>query len=316
MIIRLSKSVLFNFFFAIPALVFITSGYTKLMSVELLEIMLVESGVIGWSFAPIASRLIIGTEFLLGAGLFVPAFSKKSARSALLFLLFLSVYLIYLWQTEGAEKDCGCFGAAYKMNSIEALIKNFLLIALLTLGLVLKDSKKHQQPSNGISWLVAILLLASPFSIVPIEFSELSTTAASEPNERLLDSVVTTAFYKRYPLSFQPKAGKKIIAFLSLTCEHCRLGARKLQTMLEKHPHLPVYFVLNGDSKNLKPFYQETKTHLVPYAFLFGKNFIRTAGLSLPVILLVNGSVIEYRLRYTELNEKAIQDWLSIPAVK
>jgi hypothetical protein len=105
--------------------------------------------------------------------------------------------------------------------------------------------------------------------------------------------------------------GKHVVAFLSLTCSHCRLAALKFGVLTRNNPSLPVYFVLNGDSISLKPFYDETKTEHIPCNIVKGSPFIVMSGLSLPAIYFVNNGIVEQRKSYIELDEKVITDWLS-----
>lgn len=293
----------------ITSAVFLISGYTKLVSIEMLEIILVEKGIVGWSLAPFFARLFISAEFLIGVGLVIPSFSKLSSKFGIFLLFIFSFYLIYLWIIEGGDTNCGCFGLSFYMNIRDALIKNLILVVLLFISFYILKFKATKAPSLFISIVVVICICVAPFVFVPIISSNIKSTNNLK-NENL-DFVVVDSFKKKYPISFGSNKGKKVIAFLSLTCIHCRLGARKLQTIKLSHPKLPIYFVLNGERHHLMPFYKETKTKDIPSVFLSGNDFVNSAGLSLPVILLINDNKIEYRLRYTELDELTLEKWFS-----
>ena len=78
----------------------------------------------------------------------------------------------------------------------------------------------------------------------------------------------------------------------------------------ERNPEIPFYFVLNGDTTDLKPFFENTHTEDIPHCMLLGRNFVYLAGTSLPVIYLVNNSIVEHNLSYIELDQNEIEKWL------
>ena len=80
--------------------------------------------------------------------------------------------------------------------------------------------------------------------------------------------------------------------------------------MKEKNPDLPIYFVLNGDVKNLKPFYQDTKSQNIDYTMLNGRSFVYLAGLNMPAIFLVNNSTVENWITYFDLDQSKVENWL------
>jgi hypothetical protein len=44
---------------------------------------------------------------------------------------------------------------------------------------------------------------------------------------------------------------------------------------------------------------------------LLGRNFIYLAGTHLPVIYLINNSIVEHDLNYVDLDQKEIEKWLN-----
>ncbi|MFN6037424.1 MAG: TlpA family protein disulfide reductase, partial [Bacteroidota bacterium] len=106
------------------------------------------------------------------------------------------------------------------------------------------------------------------------------------------------------------KEGKKILAFMSMSCPHCRIAAKKLRLMKEKNPALPVYFVLNGDDDKIKPFFEDTKANNIQFCILNGKNFVYLAGINMPTLYLVNNSMVENRINYLELDQEEVEKWL------
>ena len=113
---------------------FILSAISKLIPIEAFDLTIVNQGIAGWNIAPYLSRFIISIEFFLGISFFINPFVKKIAVPfSFLLLVVFCIHLIYLISTGSGSKNCGCFGELIPMSSLEALIKNLVLIFLLYL---------------------------------------------------------------------------------------------------------------------------------------------------------------------------------------
>jgi glutaredoxin len=112
------------------------------------------------------------------------------------------------------------------------------------------------------------------------------------------------------------RKGKHIIAFMSLTCPHCKKAAYLLQIIYHEHPELPIYMVLQGPEQLKQKFFDETHAEHVPY-ILFGHtdDFMNMAGTSVPSILWVNNGVPEYKsvYAYYQLDPKFMEEWVKKP---
>jgi hypothetical protein len=104
--------------------------------------------------------------------------------------------------------------------------------------------------------------------------------------------------------------GKHIISFMSMSCPHCRIAAKKMRIIHEKNPRISMYFVLNGEDEKIEPFFEDTKAKDIHYCILNGKNFIYLAGLNMPAIYMVNNSVVENWVDYMHLDQNEIEKWL------
>jgi hypothetical protein len=74
-----------------------------------------------------------------------------------------------------------------------------------------------------------------------------------------------------------------------------------------------MYLVLNGEYKKIQPFFEDTRAYNIDYCILNGKNFIYLAGLSMPMIYMVNNSVVENSVDYLSLDQTQIENWLNKP---
>lgn len=210
----------------------------------------------------------------------------------------------------GNKGNCGCFGTHIIMTPLQALIKN--VVTLIILWIL---SRYHQgfELKNRRKYFIAIPVLAAfifPFILNPValDYSE-AYLNRSENNFKLeLDSLYTNAKLNVPPRTLSK--GKHIIAFMSLTCPHCRIAANKIRVMHERNPDISFYFVLNGDEKNLAPFFENTQTQNIPHCLLLGRNFVLLAGTSMPAIYLVNNSTVEHVVNYMDMDQKEIENWL------
>ena len=290
--------------------VFIFSGYTKLYPIEPFEYTFVDIGIVNWQLAPFISRLLIGLEFLIGALLVLNANLKKfTYKIGIAVLLVFCVYLVLLIFFSGNKGNCGCFGSTIVMTPLQALIKNIIMLALFAVlykfhkGWELKDKKKY------VLVLPVLAAFAFPFILNPVElnYSEAYLNKPENNFKLELDSLYSSA--KPAPPHTLPQ-GKHIIAFLSLTCKHCRIAANKMRVIHERNPEIPFYFVLNGEGKDLKHFYENTHTENIPHSMLLGKNFVFLAGTSLPTIFLVNNGMVEHDIDYMVMDQGEIEKWL------
>jgi hypothetical protein len=291
--------------------VFIYSGYAKLDPIEPFEYTFVDIGLVNWQLAPFISRLLIGLEFLIGLLLVLNVNLKKiTYKLGISVLLIFSIYLILLIFFSGNKGNCGCFGTRLVMTPLQALIKNVLLLLVFFLlykfheGWELKTRKKY-------FLLISILTsFALPFILNPVEL-DYSAAYLNKPEDNFkleLDSLYSSAKPPAPPRSLSK--GKHIIAFMSLTCKHCRIAANKMRVIHARNPEIPFYFVLNGEDKYLKSFYENTHTENIPHCILLGRNFIFLAGTSLPTIYLVNNSIVEHEISYMDMDQQEIEKWL------
>jgi hypothetical protein len=192
------------------------------------------------------------------------------------------------------------------MSPLESLLKNIVLITL-TLILFLAPKKENISSKNWLITAVGVASFTSPFIINPI-------SATPPPSETEIHYNLKLDALYAPDKEFSPKEdirkGKRVIAFLSLTCPHCKIGAQKLNIIHENQPQIPILFILNGEKTDLAPFLEESKTTAIPYTFMTLKEgFLINAGLNLPSILWVNNSRVEHKTKYTQLDENALVEW-------
>lgn len=310
------KQLLTNIFMFILSstmgLLFIYSGYSKLEPIEPFEFTFVDLGIGGWRSAPFIARFMIGLEFFIGLLLIFGLFIKRiTIKLTAVSLVIFCLYLVFVIINTGDNGNCGCFGNKISMTPSEALIKN---------GITLISCFFLYKYYNGLNygkfskWLFGTLFI-SAFALphilnyIDLDYSSAYLTKKEDHFKLELDSLYKDA-KKNIPPTTLSK-GKHIIAFMSMSCPHCRIAAKKLRIMHEKNQTISMYLVLNGEDNKIKPFFEDTKATNIDYCILNGKNFIYLAGLDMPAIYMVNNSVVENWVDYMHLDQSKIEEWMA-----
>jgi len=295
-------------------LIFMYSGYSKLDPViETFEFTFIDIGVGNWYTAPVEARLLIGLEFLIGFLLIINYNLRKFTIPLTIgLLLFFIIYLLLLISFSGNKGNCGCFGERLYMTPLQAIIKNVIMIALAIPIYIYWHGWKIKYNKLFISFF-GISAIAAPFILNYIDY----TYSANNFGEKINYPLELNLLYEpEIPAKVQvPKVelrkGKHVIAFLSLTCPHCRIAAKKFHLIHKSNPQLSIYFVLNGESNLLPEFYADTKTQDIPSSLALGKAFVNLAGAHLPQIYYLDNGIVVKKVDYFELNQYQIEDWVA-----
>ena len=295
-------------------LVFIYSGYSKLFPViETFEFTFVDTGIANWYSAPIMARLMIGLEFFLGI-LFILNYRLKkfTLPLAILLLLFFIIYLLLQISNGGSSANCGCFGEHIKMTPVQAIIKNIIMLAGCFIVYFLFEGWSLKHNKLVLSFLL-ITSVAVPFIINPVDYTYSSNNLEEKVDYPLeLDLLYQPADTSKVEIpNINLKQGKHVLAFLSLTCSHCRIAAKKLRIIKKNNPQLSIYFILNGDRKNYKPFIDDTRADNIPYTYCLGKTFVQLASAQLPRIYYLDKGWVVKKVDYYELNQYHIENWVN-----
>ncbi len=302
------KFVFFTILNILLGLIFIYSAYSKLYPIEPFELTFVELKIANWYTAPFIARFLISVELFIGIMLLSNLHVKFSSKLAILILLFFCLYLIAVMVFQGNNGNCGCFGTRIVMTPLQALIKNSLMIGLLLIIYFFHKGLEWRMSFYFIIFnTLASLALPHILNYVELSYSEHYLVKKETAYPLGLDTLFKYATLHKPPKEL--KKGKHIIAFMSLTCPHCRITAKKIRLMKELNPNLPFYFVLNGDEKDLTTFFEDTKATNIPYCMLLGKPFVYLAGLRLPSIYLVKDDSVINRVDYIRLQQTEIEKW-------
>lgn len=292
-------------------LLFIFSGYSKIILIEPFEYKLVEAGI-SWEFSLLLARLLIGLEWALGILLlFYWNFNKKVWMATLAILLIFSLQLL-VQIAAGDTSNCGCFGELIPFTPAQALLKNLGLFILL--GLAWYSFRpmqfKKQRLAKILSLIVAVVVLLLPFILNPMNYA--TSSRMYERNDRFKLGLDT--LYNQTELPIPPielRKGKHFVGFLSLGCSHCKVAATKIGIIQKQNPNLPIFIVYNGDPTHLDDFLTETKSESVPHYLLPNRKiFFSMAGGSVPTIYWVKNDSVYTQSTHLDLKKEQMEDWM------
>lgn len=287
------------------AAVFIISAISKLQSLEAFEWTFIDMGVKGTTSASVIAHLFIGLEFMVGLFLLLHIYLKQVTYPITIGLLvLLTGYLILLIIQQGNTGNCGCFGDWIYMNPLQAIWKNLLMIAACVALIFIYPIKPYKN-QEALSAVVAMLALVAPFIVSPINTNNQPTlkNKAIDLSPLYADSSMKPAVELR--------EGKHIVAFMSLTCPHCKKAAYLLHTIKLHNKNFPIYIVLSGNPDNAKEFFKESHAEDVPHMLFTDTDaFIDMAGPSVPAIYWINNSQIELESNYYQLDPAFMARWL------
>jgi uncharacterized membrane protein YphA (DoxX/SURF4 family)/glutaredoxin len=286
------------------AAVFLFSGISKLFAFEQLLWNIMDVGISNMLVAGIIARLLIAAELVIGCFLLLHLYLRQITFPAVIgFLIFFTIYLLFLINTQGNSGNCGCFGETYKMTPLEGILKNVLLLGLTAITWHLYPTRTYK---NGIyvALFTVMLGIMTPFVAIPL---------SSQNNPEITDEPINlSAIYQQpNPPKIDLKKGKHIIAFMSLSCPHCKKAAFLFHIIHKQHPEIPILMILAGSDQYEKDFFDETKAHSVPYVrFKDMDAFMQYAHEGVPAIFYINNSVIERKANYFQLDPNYMQKWL------
>jgi uncharacterized membrane protein YphA (DoxX/SURF4 family) len=283
---------------------FLFSGAVKLVPIEPFEMKFVEIGVASWKAAPFFSRTLIGIEFALGVLLIFNLLPKWTLRATSWLLIGFMVYLVYDLYVHGNEGNCGCFGTFIKMTPLESLLKNVLLLPLVFL-LLLKNKKEWKFYPYVFAGIFIALSMGAPYVLYPVDDLE----NYIKRNEEVIGYPFPVELMPEFAINGHKKSlkeGKYLLAFVSLTCEHCKKAAYKLYIMNRQKTLPPIYMVVLGEEEDWEEFVEETKANFPKYYFPNERNFFEITGYSVPQIFYIEEGIVKGKFDNVTLTDEML----------
>ncbi len=288
---------------------FIASGLLKLYPIEFFENDLLLHHLGSDTWVMFEARWLIGSELIIGAGILFVLWDRFFLICSFAMLAFYTIYLIIILVIEGNSGNCGCFGNAIVLTPLEGILKN-VMFAAFTLWLWKHQSEWVFRWKKIALIIVVVAGITTPFILNPVFFPKKVDTVDGEktvvPLERL--------YANHESPSVDLQHGKQIVAFLLLTCNHCRLAASRLEAIKRDHPELPIHFILCGEDKDLQGFLDEARVQEVSYNLVHSIHLvIKVAGPDFPAIYLLNDGVADAQFGFYDIESKTIIDWYHRP---
>ncbi|MBX2906326.1 MAG: hypothetical protein KF744_09835 [Taibaiella sp.] len=288
---------------------FLFSGWSKIYSdnaFDNFQWTFIDLGIDNVLAAGILARAMIGFEFMLGLFLLGHVYLRKFTYKAIIgVLIAFIIYLLLVIAKQGNTGSCGCFGDKLAMTPLQAIWKNIAMIAA-TIVLMFIYPVKPYRFQEYVVMLVCLLSFSAPFVMNGIALGTAPVKYSDQIDLNLLYK------YEDKP-TVDLRQGKHIIAFMSLTCPHCKKAAYLLQIIHRKHPDIPVYMVLSGHPDQKKEFFDETHAEDVPYTlYMHMEEFTQLAGPGVPAIYWFNNGKVEYKSKYAyyQLDPEFMMAWM------
>lgn len=291
-----------------------------MLPIQPFEYTLVEYLHLPWLPAAILARLLIGVETAIGGLIVLHLFGegKRVLKAAAWLLVAFSIYIIWLWATAGNDVNCGCFGDDIFMRPSVSLGKNGALL-LFTL-LLIRYHKGFPIPAKVERIMNTLLFTAGlvlPFILFPMAMGEPSWLKKSMykfetgPLYRPIkdDTAALRVPYPDTP-SIDLMHGRHIIAFLSPSCEHCRIAGRKMSLMKRSDPSMPFFIIMGGIASDLTDFWKYTHAQNIPYMRLHRDPFLDYTGGRFPLIIWVDNGMVIATSTYNTLEQRDIKKWV------
>jgi hypothetical protein len=271
--------------------IFIVSAYTKQYSIEGLETQVYDY-LSNWKIAGLAARGLIFIEYFIGFS-FIVIYRRWLVWMAVGLISGFTLFLGIQIATGHNLENCGCFGELIEMSSIESLIKNFVILALLIVLLYKHCASIWQKWAKLIfigsfSLSVVGLMYYSPYSLD-------SQSTEKTWNTTLLENEINFEV---------PNSG--LIVFFATKCKHCKSAAIRLNK-LNHSAHKILLILMTEKEIDAINFIESTNVRFKHFMLPVDK-FLNFNGSILPGLFAVKDGEISKYWNGRNLNASAYQE--------
>ncbi len=206
-------------------------------------------------------------------------------------------------------------GNSFDIKPLTAILKNIFTFILLYFVFNYQNiSEKWANLITKFQFIIIIIGIAFSFQytyyLSPIYFKfEASYENKGLTPINIQSGIIDKSKYFNSDTFFRQNK-QFVLAFLSMSCEHCKGAAKRLQKINEEDKSLPIFIVLNGDSMLADSFINEYKLNAISTTMLFGNDFINLAGVELPRLFLIRKDTIQNVISTRDLNTNRLQNWM------
>ena len=287
-------------------LVFIVSAVLKVVDMDRFEIYVYSYHFFSLNFSFLAARATIILELVLGIGLISNSLHKLYWWGSMAMLLSYTILLIYALAI-GRSDSCHCFGDYLQLNPKQSLLKNGFLMLLF---LLIYRMKERETPFRWLLLCLAIMVSTiGVFVVSPPDNYTQNYNSDQNLQVELFDEALNEA-----PLdALNLREGKKVICFLSTSCEYCQMAAQKLSLMQQFYGFPPenIFFVFMGTEKGVAEFYEKSES--VAYGYLLYDDVVKLLKINngnFPTIVFLDNGKVVHEYGFRNMREEEIKAFL------
>ncbi|MBO4654244.1 MAG: DoxX family membrane protein [Bacteroidales bacterium] len=285
---------------------FITTAIMKLVSIDEFEAYIYSFGIFNFLLSTVVARLVIMAELLLGICLMAKLLYKYAWRLTMLMLVGFTLFLIYVAVFRN-DSNCHCFGDIIELDPLHSILKNVITIILMFL-----IRKEEDYQFKGKKWAVIAAFAVSfivPFCVVPMD-------AVYNKFVSPVDEVNVNAFNKILSDStmadFDIHDGNYVVAVYASGCKYCKMSAKRMSLMMDKHAIDPSRFQLLiwGDSTHIQHFREETQCERYPWHHINPYAAIEVVYGKFPTFILTHDGQVKMGIDYRGMDENTLREHL------
>ena len=285
---------------------FLTTAILKLLSIDELELYIYSFEIFNYITVTVLARFVIAFEFLLGIFLLLKQFYKPVWWLIQLTLTGFTLFLIYAAIFRN-DANCHCFGDFVELNPLHSIIKNVITIALLLF--IRKESDyqfRFRKLVVGICFAVAIIV---PFVVFPMDALYNKFKSPNDPiNFAAFEKLQQDTALK----DFNIEHGNYLVAFYISGCNFCKLGMKKINSIVEKHDldinRIKIF--ISGSDEGIEAFKKEIAVFDYPFFKLSPYQAIDVTYGSFPTFLYVCDGKIVKSFNLRGISEEELVNFL------
>ncbi len=315
----------------IVALVFMFSAVTKYISLDVFDQFVYEHQIFTWVTTTVLTRILITMEFTLGLLLLVGIKPRLIKSLVITFLLCFTIYIVAKPSLFAlSEEDCHCFGEVLIFSDKQSLIKNIVLLILSYFlfwdkGFASKQNSQEENTTlskagricfwikNNQNYLTVVsfaFVLILAFGInMPDTWRYKLYGKAAKIDEQKFEYLISNENLRDLHI----KEGKKIVCMYSPVCKYCKRAAKRFDVMREKYNIKDENFALIfwGGDEAVERFFKKNEIKPLKYRNVPASVFLSATKGRQPVIILMNKGKIEKLLKYPNIIDKDIVEFLN-----
>ena len=284
-------------------LVFIVSAVLKVLDMDRFEIYIYSYHFFSLNFSFIMARLAIILELVLGIMLVSNCLHKLIWWGSIAMLGGYTLLLIYALVL-GRTDSCHCFGDFLQLDPKWSIVKNGVLILLF---LPIYRMESWQTPFRWLILCLAIMITSiAVFVISPPD----NLTSNSNPKQNLQTELFNEMLNDTPLDTLNLRKGKKVICFLSTSCEVCQMAAHKLSLMQQFYgfPKENVTCLFMGNEEGIEKFYEQSgSARYRDVLYPDVPRLLKAVNGNLPTIVFLEDGKVAHEYGFRNMKEEEIK---------